>query len=49
MNLQQDLPHSCSKEASTMMKRSTEDKIMIIQGMNSEELHNKEDHLLSGM
>jgi hypothetical protein len=47
--LQQDLPHSGIKEASTIMKGSTEEKIMIIQGKNLEGLHNKEDHSLLGM
>jgi hypothetical protein len=31
------------------MKGSTEEKIMIIQGRNSEGLHHKEDHSLPGM
>jgi hypothetical protein len=49
IHLQQYLPHSSSKEYSTMMKRSTEEKIMISQGRNSEGLHNKKHHPLPGM
>jgi hypothetical protein len=49
IHLQQDLPHSSNKEASIMMKGSTEEKIMINQGRNSEGLHHKEDHSLPGM
>ena len=49
IHLQQDLPHLGNKEASTMMKRSIEDKIMINQVRNLEGLHNKEDNSLPGM
>jgi hypothetical protein len=49
IHIQQDLPHSGNKEASTIMKGSTEEKIMISQGRNSEGLHHKEDHSLPGM
>jgi hypothetical protein len=34
IHLQRDLPHSGNKEASTIMKESTEEKIMISQGKN---------------
>jgi hypothetical protein len=34
MHLQQNLVHSSSKEASTIMKGSTKEKIMISQGKN---------------
>jgi len=49
IHIQQKLPHSGNKEASTIMKRSIEEKIMIIQGRNSEGLHKKEDYSLLGM
>jgi hypothetical protein len=49
INIQQDQPHSRRKEASTIMKRSIEENVMIIQGWNSEALHNKEYHPLPGM
>jgi hypothetical protein len=38
IHLQEDPPCSSLKEASTIMKCSKEEKIMIIQGMNSEGL-----------
>jgi hypothetical protein len=41
IHIQEDHPCSSQKEASIM--------IMIIQGRNSEGLHHKEDHSLSGM
>jgi hypothetical protein len=49
IHIQQDLPHSGGKEASTIMKRSTEENIMISQGRNSEGIQNKEDYSLLGM
>jgi hypothetical protein len=49
IHLQEDPPHSSNKEASIIMKGSTEEKIMINQGRNSEGLHHKEDHSLPGM
>jgi hypothetical protein len=49
IHLQQDLPLSGRKEVSTIMKESTEEKIMINQGRNLEGLHHKEDHSLPGM
>jgi hypothetical protein len=45
----EDPPHSGSKEASTIMKGSMEEKIMINQDRNLEGLHHKEDHSLPGM
>jgi len=49
MCIQQYLPHSRSKEASIIMKGSTEEKIMINQGYNLEGIHHKEYHSLPGM
>ena len=49
IHIQQDLPRLGKKEYSTIMKGSTEEKIMISQGRNSEGLHHKEDHSLPGM
>jgi hypothetical protein len=49
IHIQGDLPHSNKKESSLMMKESVEEKIVINQGMNLEELHRKEDHSLLGM
>jgi hypothetical protein len=49
IHIQQDLPHSNNKEASTTMKRSIKEKIMINQGRNLDGLHNKEYHSLPGM
>jgi hypothetical protein len=49
IHLQQDLPCSGNKEASTIMKGSIEEKIMINRGRNPEGIHNKEDHPLPGM
>jgi hypothetical protein len=49
IHLQQDLPHLGSKEYSTIMKGSMEEKVMINQGRNLEALHHKEDHSLPGM
>jgi hypothetical protein len=49
IHLQQDLPHSGGKEASTIMKGSTKEKIIINQCKNSKGLDHKEDHSLPGM
>jgi hypothetical protein len=49
IHFQQYLPHSGNKEASTIMKGSIEEKIMISQDKNSEGLNNKKDHPLPGM
>jgi hypothetical protein len=49
IHFQEDRLHSGSKEASIMVKKTTEEKIMINQDRNSEGLHHKEDHSLPGI
>jgi hypothetical protein len=49
MNIKEDPPLSRIKVASIIMKKTTEENIMIIQGMNLEGLHNKKDHSIPGM
>jgi hypothetical protein len=44
-----DLLHLGNKEDSIIMKKLTEEKIMINRGMNSEGIYNKEYHSLLGI
>jgi len=49
MGIKEDLPLTCIKEASLIVKETTKEKIVIIQCMNSEGLHQKEDQSLPGI
>jgi hypothetical protein len=48
-HFKQYLLHPGIKEASIILKKTTQENIVINQGMNSEGLHDKEDHLLLGI